>query len=492
MSDRAALLAAICAHPDEDTPRLVYADWLEENGASKRARAIRAAVEHHRLQTADTPAAALGGFLTWYEGGRKRIDWRAVDAELGAYVAAEHAAEMFRATPRGEGVPLVKGVLYESTSRGFYNRLEIQDASAFLKSASAIFGAAPITALDFDRLTAEQAAEFVATGHLARVRSLGLVSDCEPDAIRLLGNHRDAAGVRELDLFDAGSGSPGPAVEALAAGQHWSGLERLDVSDLADSDEPPDDQQMAELFARPQFRNLRALTAWGSEVGPRAVKALVKNLTVLRALDISSNPISERGWSALATARTLRHLRHLDLRWCDREGADPAPLIAGAHLPNLALLLLGGAHLNGPDPKVLARPGRGPGLRALDLRGSVFSAGSAEALAASPSVRGLWYLELGAAGLGDEHLERFVARAEFDRLAYLDLSHNELTARGAKALASWPGAARLQGLNIGGNALGEAGARALAASPYLKGLKYLHSTGRGTILLKKRFKKVFE
>jgi uncharacterized protein (TIGR02996 family) len=41
MSDEAALLAAIIAHPDEDTPRLMYADWLDENGNPERAEFIR-------------------------------------------------------------------------------------------------------------------------------------------------------------------------------------------------------------------------------------------------------------------------------------------------------------------------------------------------------------------------------------------------------------------------------------------------------------------
>lgn len=41
MSDGEALLAAICANPDEDTPRLVYADWLDENGRHKHAELIR-------------------------------------------------------------------------------------------------------------------------------------------------------------------------------------------------------------------------------------------------------------------------------------------------------------------------------------------------------------------------------------------------------------------------------------------------------------------
>ena len=34
MSDEKALLAAIWAEPHEDTPRLVYADWLQETGAA--------------------------------------------------------------------------------------------------------------------------------------------------------------------------------------------------------------------------------------------------------------------------------------------------------------------------------------------------------------------------------------------------------------------------------------------------------------------------
>ncbi len=41
MTDGEALLATIIAKPDEDTPRLVYADWLDENGQPERANAIR-------------------------------------------------------------------------------------------------------------------------------------------------------------------------------------------------------------------------------------------------------------------------------------------------------------------------------------------------------------------------------------------------------------------------------------------------------------------
>ncbi|AWM42523.1 hypothetical protein C1280_35335 [Gemmata obscuriglobus] len=40
-SDETALLAAIIAQPDEDTPRLVYADWLAQHGDERRAEFVR-------------------------------------------------------------------------------------------------------------------------------------------------------------------------------------------------------------------------------------------------------------------------------------------------------------------------------------------------------------------------------------------------------------------------------------------------------------------
>jgi uncharacterized protein (TIGR02996 family) len=39
--EQRALWTAIRAHPDDDTPRLVYADWLQENGDEPRAEFIR-------------------------------------------------------------------------------------------------------------------------------------------------------------------------------------------------------------------------------------------------------------------------------------------------------------------------------------------------------------------------------------------------------------------------------------------------------------------
>ena len=53
MTDREALIRAVCAHPDEDTPRLAFADWLDEygdEGDRVRARFIRVQCEMTTLE----------------------------------------------------------------------------------------------------------------------------------------------------------------------------------------------------------------------------------------------------------------------------------------------------------------------------------------------------------------------------------------------------------------------------------------------------------
>jgi uncharacterized protein (TIGR02996 family) len=54
MSDEAALLRAIATNPDEDTPRLAYADWLDENQPNrptkKRGKPARVAAENPRAE----------------------------------------------------------------------------------------------------------------------------------------------------------------------------------------------------------------------------------------------------------------------------------------------------------------------------------------------------------------------------------------------------------------------------------------------------------
>ena len=74
MSDEKALLAAIWEHPHEDTPRLVYADWLDEavlaaEGAG--AAAVGAIPRLARLEyaRAAAPGATVDADVWQADGG---------------------------------------------------------------------------------------------------------------------------------------------------------------------------------------------------------------------------------------------------------------------------------------------------------------------------------------------------------------------------------------------------------------------------------------
>jgi uncharacterized protein (TIGR02996 family) len=62
MGDHAGFLADILANPDDDTHRLVYADWLEEHGLSGRAAFIRVQCRIAR----EPPFCVTGRPLTVY------------------------------------------------------------------------------------------------------------------------------------------------------------------------------------------------------------------------------------------------------------------------------------------------------------------------------------------------------------------------------------------------------------------------------------------
>src|SRR5262245_1315877 len=52
-SGRFELLAAIRANPDDDAPRLAFADWLDRQGESDFARLIRLELDRDRLPRTD-------------------------------------------------------------------------------------------------------------------------------------------------------------------------------------------------------------------------------------------------------------------------------------------------------------------------------------------------------------------------------------------------------------------------------------------------------
>src|SRR5262245_51717677 len=57
--NEAAFLAEIRERPDDDAPRLVFGDWLDENGRPEWAEFIRAQIELTRLRVRDPRWASV-------------------------------------------------------------------------------------------------------------------------------------------------------------------------------------------------------------------------------------------------------------------------------------------------------------------------------------------------------------------------------------------------------------------------------------------------
>lgn len=103
MNDEAALLRAICENPDEDTPRLMFADWLSEQGGAVNvawANGIRAQVYRARGDTTAALAQQSRIFESWY--GLEKLHER---LGLPAGVAQEVARDWDRGFPSGIYAP---------------------------------------------------------------------------------------------------------------------------------------------------------------------------------------------------------------------------------------------------------------------------------------------------------------------------------------------------------------------------------------------------
>src|SRR5262245_44628998 len=141
-----ALLSAVCAEPEDDGLRLVYADWLEEQGRSDRAEFIRVQVELSR-----TPP-----------GEERRPALEARELQL----LAAHRKEWSR--------PLRPWVKACEFRRGFVEGVKLA-AHTFLERAEELFRLAPVRHVHLiDISIIALADELAACPHLARIRSLAL------------------------------------------------------------------------------------------------------------------------------------------------------------------------------------------------------------------------------------------------------------------------------------------------------------------------------
>lgn len=141
MTDEAALLAAIRACPDDDTPRLVYADWCDDNDRPERAAFIRCQIEIARPVAGckETPSCLASNrpreIGRWCPACWPKRGLLRTEDDLYAAVGCD-------GLPVGIGSPQVTWV------RGFVEACEVS-AEAWLRHGDAIRAAHPVRRVTF-------------------------------------------------------------------------------------------------------------------------------------------------------------------------------------------------------------------------------------------------------------------------------------------------------------------------------------------------------
>lgn len=129
--ERLAFIASICTDPGDDTPRLVFADWLQERGEEDLAEFIRLQVELANLESE-------------WDGGRREKhelrDWLKKQ-EFALVWVRNYRRDWFPGIPDGWPTKFDRPTTWASptafVSRGFVSRLSC-DADTFLKHADAL------------------------------------------------------------------------------------------------------------------------------------------------------------------------------------------------------------------------------------------------------------------------------------------------------------------------------------------------------------------
>jgi uncharacterized protein (TIGR02996 family) len=175
MTDHDAFLRAVLEEPAEDLPRLIYADWLEEQ-SDPRAEFIRDQIALERM---------AGG-----DARRPVLDGRALQKE--------HQAGWL-----GPLRGLVDGWEFR---RGFVEKI-VLTPEAFVEHAELIFRSAPVQHVHFFRRPQVRLREVRSLAHsryLARLTTLKLNTDrgLADDGVRVLAGSPYLAGLAGLDLSD--------------------------------------------------------------------------------------------------------------------------------------------------------------------------------------------------------------------------------------------------------------------------------------------------
>jgi uncharacterized protein (TIGR02996 family) len=441
-------LPDIIAHPEDDTPRLVCADWLDEHGQPERAEFIRIQVELSKLP----------------EGDPRRPTLELRELELTSAHGDRWQAEL----------PKLKGVRWGGFERGFVASAGLSGAKAFADQGAALFAAAPVRSVGF-RSASRKTIRFVAgSPFLARLTGLNL--RCEnigDEGLRALLESTHLGTLTDLDVCKTGLGDRGARL--LADCPRLRSLRSLNVESNGFSP-----RGLVELLSSPHLMGVtdfRLAYCWLED----ALDELFGAGGVWRfpKLDLGLTRLDDDGIRRLVSLPRVSILTDLNLGSIRLLTIEGVRAVAGSpNLGGLKNLGLGSNKIGDAGLAALASSPGLAGLEGLNLYGCDVGDEGMRALAESKSIR-LVRLNLQRNKLGPAGARLLASSPNMSRLEELDLGHNPIETGGARALADSPHLANLRKLNVQDGAIGDAGAEALAKSPHLRHLRDLGVADNG-------------
>jgi uncharacterized protein (TIGR02996 family) len=494
-----ALEAAVIANADEDTPRLVYADWLDENGDPDRAAFIRVQCRLADMPLSDPDCADL--IEQQYELAallKPRRLGRAL-GEADHFYFGDDLLDGFE-EPFRRGFP---HFIHCHTWGHYWTSTETERVIAELTRlvrTSSIRGFASHE-VPPDRLAQLLAAPVAGelTGLAVgppRESSVTSWTDTATEFCRTVALCPALRRVRQLHLW---SGEPPVAVPAgvaaLAKAESLDAVRELTIAGLDAPKAELKNLMRAEWFGRlHEFRS----HLYNPAVAGTVIHGLgdLPDLRGLQLPDFSGDALAELAAGKFRTLDGLLYGGHLD--------RTSAAVLATARFPRLVLFNAAECKLKNEGLLSLLKADWFARLQTLILPASELGDKGMIALAAHPVTRSLRTLHLGdnafgKAGLSalakaealpmlttlglpcySEHkpvqadVVAFVSSLRLPRLRHLNLHGLPLGSTGAKALAASPAFGRLTRLVLSSCGIGDAGAKALFASPHLQNLVELH------------------
>jgi uncharacterized protein (TIGR02996 family) len=482
LSDRDALLAAVRANPEEDTPRLMFADWLDEQGdeaSATRAEFIRLQCELARLDDG-SDSQPLFEFLRdrdFVTG--PSADWTKIDDGIHRRIALTMRAEDLFGQHGEAWLPKLKAVEWHgrvrsaasrsflkdassSFHRGFPHRVAFSDPRKLKKVAPRLRETVPAVTLIADTFTTQFVEQLADAGLLGWLHGLEVQGDCNA-GLWALGHRPEAATVRTLTVRHPFGTD---VTETLAESPHWTGLQELDLSDRYVH------RDAAEWFfySKPHLPTLKRLSILGSSWTSETIAAFVNaGFTELTSLRFAHCELNDDAAEVLANCPHLTKLRKLELDHNNITGRGVTALITSPHLANVAFLGLDHNPGNGLDAKRLAEAKPGS-LRMFHAHSCRFRTSDVRALARCPRLRTLWYLDLDDNDIGTPAVRELVRGFGKWCPPIVWLTRNRIDDRGAKLLAGWKAASALRVLHLKHNGITDTGIRALLDSPNLANL----------------------